>query len=85
MQHTDKKGNLGKRLAGTLIRLSSNSIRRAIAKQRAQTGPSYIWGYTGNNGEFLPRTRLSNTTYVYKKENIEIEDNVFIGHYTILD
>jgi acetyltransferase-like isoleucine patch superfamily enzyme len=77
--------NLGKRLAGTLIRLSPNSLRRTLAKHLAQTAPHYIRGYTGNNGEFLPKTRLSNTTYVYKKENIEIEDNVFIGHYTILD
>lgn len=85
MRGPDKMASLGKRLVGTLMRLSPNSLRRTTAKRLAQTGPSYIWGYTGNNGEFLPRTRVSNTTYVYKKKNIEIEDNVFIGHYTILD
>ena len=47
--------------------------------------PRMIDGYTTRDGKYLPRTRISNTTFIYHPENIDIEDNVFIWHYTIID
>ena len=47
--------------------------------------PRILWGYEDSNNEWRPRTRISDTAYIYCPERIRIADNVFIGHYTILD
>ena len=44
-----------------------------------------VWGYTDPDGNSRPRTRISDTASFYNRGNVFIEDNVFIGHYTILD
>ena len=47
--------------------------------------PQMVWGYHNCDGSYRPRTRISDTVFFYHKEKINIADNVFIGHYTILD
>jgi acetyltransferase-like isoleucine patch superfamily enzyme len=47
--------------------------------------PKMIWGYKDSTGQFRYRTRISDTVFWYHPERIKIADNVFIGHYTILD
>ncbi|MEB3215440.1 MAG: acyltransferase [Nostocales cyanobacterium 94392] len=47
--------------------------------------PKMIWGYQDSSGEWRSRTRISDTVFFYHPENILIEDNVFVWHYTILD
>jgi acetyltransferase-like isoleucine patch superfamily enzyme len=44
-----------------------------------------IWGYQNFMGEWCPKTRISDTVFIYHPEKIRIADNVFIWHYTILD
>lgn len=47
--------------------------------------PMMLWGYLDSSGAWRQRTRISDTVFFYRKENIYIADNVFIGHYGILD
>jgi len=47
--------------------------------------PRMVWGYQDSNGEWRPRTRISDTIFMYHPEKIRISDNVFIWHYSILD
>lgn len=60
------------------IRIKLNNFIREIKS------PKMIWGYD-NNGIWFDKTRISDTVYFYHKERINIANNVFIGHYTILD
>jgi acetyltransferase-like isoleucine patch superfamily enzyme len=46
--------------------------------------PVMVAGYT-SNGKYLPLTRISNTTFIDTPENLNIGDNVFIGHHNFLD
>lgn len=61
------------------LRLWSN------ARQRALKAPKMLWGYQDSSGEWRPRTRVSDTAFLYHPERISIADNVFVWHYTILD
>jgi len=47
--------------------------------------PKMIFGYKNIDGEFRYRTRISNTAYLHYPEKIQIADNVFVWHYSILD
>jgi acetyltransferase-like isoleucine patch superfamily enzyme len=47
--------------------------------------PRMIRGFKDSRGTRRPRTRISDTVFFYHPEKIEIDDNVFIWHYTILD
>lgn len=43
-----------------------------------------VLGYYNNNS-FLPNTRISNTTDIVDATNLEIGDNVYIGHFNFID
>jgi acetyltransferase-like isoleucine patch superfamily enzyme len=47
--------------------------------------PKIIWGYQNPSGEWRERTRISDTVFFNHPERIFISDNVFVGHYSILD
>lgn len=59
--------------------------RASPDERRAAKAPSMIWGYTDATGSFRERTRISDTALLYHPEKIVIGDNVFVGHYNILD
>lgn len=59
--------------------------RALLAEIRSVKAPTMIWGYSDASGEFRERTRLSDTALLYHPEKILISDNVFVGHYNILD
>lgn len=59
--------------------------RAMLAEICAQKAPKMIWGYQDASGEFRKRTRMSDTVLLYHSDKIYISDNVFIGHYNILD
>jgi len=46
--------------------------------------PQMVYGYLDQNGTKLANTRISNTT-VLEKKCLELEDNVFIGHFNFID
>jgi len=56
-----------------------NNLRRRIKE------PRMLWGYRGNDGKWYPNIRISDTVFFYHRERIDIADNVFIWHYSILD
>lgn len=56
-----------------------NLLNKYIAK------PRMVLGYTSFDGTYLAKTRISNTVNIVNPENLNIADNVFIGHYNILD
>lgn len=47
--------------------------------------PRMIWGYQDSSGEWRKQTRISSTVFFYHPERIQIHENVFIWHHTILD
>jgi len=52
---------------------------------RKYKSPNMVYGYKDSNGELRMRTRISDTVFFYHPERIQIADNVFIWHYTIID
>lgn len=54
-------------------------------RRRAAKAPKMLWGYRNSTGGWQARTRISDTVSFYRRENIHIADNVFIGHFSILD
>lgn len=54
-------------------------------KQRQLKAPKMLWGYSDSTGRWQARTRISDTVSFHSRENIQIGDNVFIGHFSILD
>lgn len=56
-----------------------NSLARRLKS------PKMLWGYLDSSGNWNPRTRISDSTFIYCPDQIKIEDNVYIGHFTILD
>lgn len=43
-----------------------------------------VLGYTTKNN-YLPHTRISNTTEIIDSNQLDIENNVFIGHFNFID
>lgn len=56
-----------------------NCLNRYIAK------PRMVLGYKNNLGKYLANTRISNTVAIVQAHKLDIANNVFIGHYSILD
>lgn len=54
-------------------------------RRRAAKAPKMLWGYNDMAGGWRARTRISDTVFFYHPERIKIADNVFVGHYSILD
>ena len=48
-------------------------------------GTRMLYGFIDRHGNYLPETRISNTAFIFSKKSINIENNVFIGHFSILD
>ena len=44
-----------------------------------------VRGYTDASGAYRVNTRVSSSTFIYRPENVFVEDNVYVGHYTVLD
>jgi acetyltransferase-like isoleucine patch superfamily enzyme len=44
-----------------------------------------ITGFKRYDGVYLPKTRYGSTTIIVGKDNLHIEDNVFINHYCFID
>jgi acetyltransferase-like isoleucine patch superfamily enzyme len=74
--------------------LSSNiiplSVRKKIrswldALRRELKAPKMIVGYVDSTGAWRANTRISDTVFFDHPERIEIHDNVFVWHYSILD
>lgn len=47
--------------------------------------PKMLWGYLNSDGTWLKKTRVSSSSVISHKSRVDIGDNVYIGHYCILD
>ncbi len=47
--------------------------------------PRMVWGYYNNDGTYLDKVRISDTAFLYHRQKIHFENNIFVWHYTILD
>ncbi len=73
-------------MTGLFTKLVPGPVRRSLkARLRAWKTPNMVQGYTDESGEYRPLTRISDTALLIHPEKIHIADNVFIGHYNILD
>lgn len=65
------------------MKYSLRSIKNSFI--RRLKAPRMNWGYQDSSGAWRTRTRISDTVYFNHPEKIAIGENVFIGHYCILD
>lgn len=49
------------------------------------TGTRMVGGFIRGDGEFLPHTRVSNTTFIFARDRLNVGDHVFIGHFSVMD
>ncbi|MEW6085425.1 MAG: acyltransferase [Chloroflexota bacterium] len=66
------------------------SVKRSIRKKynnfrRRLFAPRMLLGYENIDGTYQDKTRLSDTVFLYHPERINVANNVFVWHYTILD
>lgn len=64
------------------LRSLINRARRALAQQLFFR---FVFGEAGRDGRALPRTRISPSTCIEHPENLELGDDVFIGHYNVIE
>jgi acetyltransferase-like isoleucine patch superfamily enzyme len=82
---------LGRGILRTVLRvIVPGRVRRAAharvdGMRRWIKTPRMIWGYRCQDGGWRPRTRISDTVAIYRPDRVRIGDNVFVGHYCILD
>lgn len=48
-------------------------------------GPRMVGGWVRGDGVYLPHTRISNTNFCFAREKLQVEDHVFIGHFSVMD
>ena len=44
-----------------------------------------VMGYLGYDGKNQNFTRISNTTSIVNKKNLQLENNIYIGHYNFIE
>lgn len=73
-------------MLGAFVRLLPGPVNHAIVDLvRRLKAPRMIWGYRDSSGTYRKRTRISDTAFIYRPQNVRIADNVFVWHHTILD
>ena len=60
-------------------------LSRIRFRLSAWVHPRMIYGFTRFDGVFLPRTRMSNFTRFEHVHRLDIDDNVYIGHFNFVD
>lgn len=48
-------------------------------------GPRMVGGWVRGDGIWLPHTRVSNTCALFAPEKLQVQDHVFIGHFSVVD
>jgi acetyltransferase-like isoleucine patch superfamily enzyme len=64
--------------------LRSNAVRIKRCVSRLW-GPHMVWGWVRHDGRYLPQTRVSNHSVIFNPERLDIDDHVFVGHFSVLD
>ena len=69
-------------MKASLARRAWQPLKRLVSRL---WGPRMVFGFVRGDGEFLPNTRLSNSTVVFARDKLDVGDHVFIGHFSVLD
>lgn len=69
-------------MKASLFRRAWQPVKRLISRL---WGPRMVGGFVRGDGEFLPHTRVSNSTVVFAPDKLALGDHVFIGHFSVLD
>jgi acetyltransferase-like isoleucine patch superfamily enzyme len=48
-------------------------------------GPRMVGGWVRGDGEYLAHTRISNQSCIFEPQKLQVDDHVFIGHFSVLD
>lgn len=60
-------------------------LKRLQFRLSGLIGPRMIYGFRRGDGTLLRRTRISNMSRIDCSDRLSIEDNVYIGHFNLLD
>ncbi|MGR2682614.1 acyltransferase [Chromobacterium haemolyticum] len=60
-------------------------FRRIRFRLSAWVQPRMVYGFTRGDGVFLKRTRVSNMTRIEHVGKLMVDDNVYIGHFNLID
>lgn len=74
---------LARRFVPTSLKRRIRAWIEEIARE--QSAPRMVYGYQTADGDLRRKTRMSNTVYINNPGQAKIGDNVFVGHFTILD
>ncbi|WP_422012239.1 acyltransferase [Roseateles sp.] len=69
-------------MKASLPRRAWQPLKRLISRL---WGPRMVYGFVRGDGDFLPNTRISNSTAVFARDRLDVADHVFIGHFSVLD
>lgn len=62
------------------------TLKRFIIKSvNKMVRPSMVGGFLRHDGVYLKNTRISNKAFIGAKDNLLIEDHVFIGHFNFVE
>lgn len=64
------------------LRSLINRARRALWRQLFFR---FVFGERGRGGVNLPKTRISPSTCIEHEENLDLADDVFIGHFNVIE
>ncbi|OWY39057.1 transferase [Xenophilus sp. AP218F] len=60
-------------------------LSRIRFRLSALIGPRMVYGFHRGDGMYLKRTRVSNMTRIEHINKLQVEDNVYIGHFNLID
>lgn len=69
-------------MKASLWRRAWQPVKRLISRA---WGPRVVGGWVRGDGVYLPHTRVSNTSFCFARDKLQVEDHVFIGHFSVLD
>lgn len=47
--------------------------------------PAMIYGYKDHRGNRLKKVRIGSSTFIYGNQNLDLEDDVYIGHHNFIE
>lgn len=69
-------------MKASLLRRLWLPVKRLVSRL---WGPRMVGGFIRGDGEYLPHTRVSNSSVIVARQQLDIGDHVYIGHFSVLD
>lgn len=65
-----------------MLKRFTRSLKRFLYSFRK---PMMIDGYKTHDGKYLPKVRISSSTFIDNPNRLELRDNIFIGHHNYIE